>query len=653
MKKESSIIMTLRAKLFIGILCLGMIIVSFNGCGSSESTLLYTGVFLDTVVEGLEFQSGSRSGITDNSGKFYFKENETVTFSLGGLIIGEPSSAQALMTPIDLVDAPDSFVTHPTVTNICRLLQSLDVDGDLTNGILISKDIRNEIESLVGQGLQIDFSLSVEDFGNQAGIQILFDRLNVLGVFTDGGVRTLTSGNQANAHFFNTLSENKMTPVVMINLGDGLTNGTQSGFGNVHQYTQVVGYAAYISYKAAAACDLVWVNPLLELLDEERTFTRILLDDETETPYNLGVDGATIQSLLEEKTGDGNELLDELMKPVPEDGQMEVTQLEAALYVADVAGRHPEKLKLFTLWIGAEDSLGAVTADRSGNLVFNDINAFLNDQSEGHDLDSVDENLTAIVDQLLAVPYSYIFMATIPHVETIGAFFNKEDIEILATFDDVQITDDLGDNELVGYNPFVDKDGVMGTSIAGALDSDNETLNAAIEQTISTDAYVLNEAEINLLNDRIDDINEIIATLAEENDTVFLVDLADLYDDLIGDGIALETKTLTKTFGKGFYSLDGYYPSHTGYVSIAAEFMGIINDQGIGIEMPPYNIDEAVLVIDPYNADSDEDDFVLSPGMIPTLLTVPIYDPFVGGWIDCDGNDNTIFPEFVSGEPCF
>jgi len=653
MKKESSIIMTLRAKLFIGILCLGMIIVSFNGCGSSESTLLYTGVFLDTVVEGLEFQSGSRSGITDNSGKFYFKENETVTFSLGGLIIGEPSSAQALMSPIDLVDAPDSFVTHPTVTNICRLLQSLDVDGDLTNGILISKDIRNEIESLVGQGLQIDFSLSVEDFGNQAGIQILFDRLNVLGVFTDGGVRTLTSGNQANAHFFNTLSENKMTPVVMINLGDGLTNGTQSGFGNVHQYTQVVGYAAYISYKAAAACDLVWVNPLLELLDEERTFTRILLDDETETPYNLGVDGATIQSLLEEKTGDGNELLDELMKPVPEDGQMEVTQLEAALYVADVAGRHPEKLKLFTLWIGAEDSLGAVTADRSGNLVFNDINAFLNDQSEGHDLDSVDENLTAIVDQLLAVPYSYIFMATIPHVETIGAFFNKEDIEILATFDDVQITDDLGDNELVGYNPFVDKDGVMGTSIAGALDSDNETLNAAIEQTISTDAYVLNEAEINLLNDRIADTNEIIATLAEENDTVFLVDLADLYDDLIGDGIALETKTLTKTFGKGFYSLDGYYPSHTGYVSIAAEFMGIINDQGIGIEMPPYNIDEAVLVIDPYNADSDEDDFVLSPGMIPTLLTVPIYDPFVGGWIDCDGNDNTIFPKFVSGEPCF
>ena len=131
------------------IICIGLICPLLWGCGSSDSDPLNTGVFIDSEVEGLEYASGNRTGLTDGSGKFYFMENNTITFSIGGLIIGEPVDAKELMTPIDIVAETDAFVTHPAVTNICRLLLSLDVNGDPDDGILISKAIRN----IIGTGI--------------------------------------------------------------------------------------------------------------------------------------------------------------------------------------------------------------------------------------------------------------------------------------------------------------------------------------------------------------------------------------------------------------------------------------------------------------------------------------------------------------------
>ena len=40
-------------------------------CGGSASDPLNTGVFIDSAVEGLEFQSGNRFGATDAEGKFF------------------------------------------------------------------------------------------------------------------------------------------------------------------------------------------------------------------------------------------------------------------------------------------------------------------------------------------------------------------------------------------------------------------------------------------------------------------------------------------------------------------------------------------------------------------------------------------------------
>jgi len=63
------------------------------------------------------------------------------------------------------------------------------------------------------------------------------------------------------------------------------------------------------------------------------------------------------------------------------------------------------------------------------------------------------------------------------------------------------------------------------------------------------------------------------------------------------------------------------------------------------------DVDESVFPVDLYNVDVDEDRFIANPGLIPTIL-IPVYDPNLAGWIDCDDESGTVFPEFVTGDDC-
>ena len=102
------------------------------------------------------------------------------------------------MTPIDLVPgAVDE--TDPTVTNICRLLQSIDWDGDLSNGIMITDRIRSEMS-----GRMIDFTKDTDTFYDY-DVQAFFDTMYTLGGFHDGSYRRLQTSEQAQDHFRQTL----------------------------------------------------------------------------------------------------------------------------------------------------------------------------------------------------------------------------------------------------------------------------------------------------------------------------------------------------------------------------------------------------------------------------------------------------------------
>jgi hypothetical protein len=95
-----------------------------------------TGVFVDSVVAGLHYSTATKSGETNSAGEYDYLPGETVTFSIGGIVLGS-ALAGPVVTPLTLVSGATDE-TDPVVTNIVRLLLTLDDDGIPGNGITIS-----------------------------------------------------------------------------------------------------------------------------------------------------------------------------------------------------------------------------------------------------------------------------------------------------------------------------------------------------------------------------------------------------------------------------------------------------------------------------------------------------------------------------------
>ncbi|MFT5661092.1 MAG: hypothetical protein ACI9TV_001738 [Sulfurimonas sp.] len=94
-----------------------------------------TGVFVDAAVAGLNYTcSSGNSGTTNSLGEFTCSIGDTVSFSLGGTYLGEVP-ATAIVTPSVL------FSGNPAASlNFAQLLQTLDSDGDPSNGIEIDEE---------------------------------------------------------------------------------------------------------------------------------------------------------------------------------------------------------------------------------------------------------------------------------------------------------------------------------------------------------------------------------------------------------------------------------------------------------------------------------------------------------------------------------
>ncbi len=186
------------------VLLLMLSCICFSGCsnggGSSDNNVaaVQEGVFIDSPVQGLFFQTTTQSGLTDENGGFLFKPGETIKFFLGDLFLGQ-ATAKSLMSPLDLVDGA-LYDTDPAVINLCRLLQSLDEDGNLENGIQISEKVRSELLTR-----QVTFDLSGFNFASYEDLKTLFDEFNENCVFPDCELRWLRTGTQALTHLRTTL----------------------------------------------------------------------------------------------------------------------------------------------------------------------------------------------------------------------------------------------------------------------------------------------------------------------------------------------------------------------------------------------------------------------------------------------------------------
>ncbi|MBP6896316.1 MAG: esterase-like activity of phytase family protein [Pseudacidovorax sp.] len=175
-----------------------------TGTGASTPTAT-TGFFLDAAVEGLDYQAGSATvAQTDAQGRFQCKPGETVRFRAGALELGS-AACGSVVTPLTLAGLANGAVgvQADAVVNRLLALQSLDDDGDPSNGIRLTSELKARLKAGA-----LDFSATAADFNTS--LQTL-----LAGLPAPWAARTVDDSRRllAREHFENTLAAAVGTPV--------------------------------------------------------------------------------------------------------------------------------------------------------------------------------------------------------------------------------------------------------------------------------------------------------------------------------------------------------------------------------------------------------------------------------------------------------
>jgi hypothetical protein len=141
-----------------------------------------TGILVDSPVSGITYAASSgKSGVTNDKGIFNFNHGDKIEFKLGDLTLGNIPGSQ-IVTPIEL--AGDNA---NKAQNLLVLLQSLDSDGDATNGITISSETAAAVKS------SINLDSNPDTFADSANLKNIMDASGI-----SGDVKTT---EEATAHF--------------------------------------------------------------------------------------------------------------------------------------------------------------------------------------------------------------------------------------------------------------------------------------------------------------------------------------------------------------------------------------------------------------------------------------------------------------------
>lgn len=103
---------------------------------------LHNGRLIDSAVSGMTYKVTSANGtviatgVTDGAGTFKYQAGETVTFSIGSILL-PPALAEATVTPVSMAQGGAGAIA----SNVAYFLQSLDFDLDPSNGITIDPKI--------------------------------------------------------------------------------------------------------------------------------------------------------------------------------------------------------------------------------------------------------------------------------------------------------------------------------------------------------------------------------------------------------------------------------------------------------------------------------------------------------------------------------
>ena len=152
-----------------------------TACGGDDDPLAppATARFGDTPVAGLDVR-GNVTGAqrTGPDGTFRHAPGESVQFAIGDLALGAGTAGPGL-GPL-AITAGATAATDRRVANKLVLLQSLDADGQLNNGIQVTDAARTAVSA---QAASIDFDQDEAAF--RTGLAPLLAALESAGVFTD------------------------------------------------------------------------------------------------------------------------------------------------------------------------------------------------------------------------------------------------------------------------------------------------------------------------------------------------------------------------------------------------------------------------------------------------------------------------------------
>jgi len=122
-----------------------LMLAGCGGGGGSDTTASVTGYFVDAPVANLNYDCvlDGTSGTTDASGAFQCQNRERIRFRIGQLVLGEIADlpADGYVFPQDVVGTGREDVANPAVLAMAQLIQSLDVDANPDNGIVIDENI--------------------------------------------------------------------------------------------------------------------------------------------------------------------------------------------------------------------------------------------------------------------------------------------------------------------------------------------------------------------------------------------------------------------------------------------------------------------------------------------------------------------------------
>jgi predicted acyl esterase len=176
-----------------------------------------TGVFAGPIC-GLKYRTPTICGVTNERGEFRYRAGEAVTFLVGGLVLGavEGAARVNLAQLVNRVAGKIDRLHDPLVTNVARLVQTLDQDGVVENGVTIAPVVHQLIEPVV---IRFDQSGNLADDPVVAG---LLEKLNATpGVYTANTPRRLRSPAAARNELRRNIRGIIKTTDVKIPLRDG------------------------------------------------------------------------------------------------------------------------------------------------------------------------------------------------------------------------------------------------------------------------------------------------------------------------------------------------------------------------------------------------------------------------------------------------